>query len=93
MLKSAALAYFKSNRRLARAIDVSEVAVCHWDKVIPYFSAQEIERVTDGAVKFHRELYDRRRPLKGRRLAEALRSLRAGLRAQSQEVASVVDHE
>lgn len=75
MLKTTALAYFnKSGRELATALNLSTVAVHKWGKVIPYWAAEEIERLSDGALKVRRELYDRGRPLKGKRLVLMLRS-------------------
>lgn len=63
MLKSDVLQHFQTASDVARAIEITPAAVCKWGPVVPMFSALEIERVTEGAVKVRHDLYVRGKPL------------------------------
>lgn len=63
MLKKDVIDHFKTPSNVARALEISPAAVNKWGMVVPYFSAEEIERITGGALKLRKEMYVRGRPL------------------------------
>lgn len=63
MLKQDVIDHFKSASNVARALSISPAAVGKWGEVVPWFSAQEVERITGGALKVRSELYVRGRPI------------------------------
>lgn len=63
MLKQDAIDHFESASNVARALAISPAAVCKWGDVVPWFSAEQIERVTGGVLKVRPELYVRGKPI------------------------------
>lgn len=62
MLKKDVIDHFETPSNVARALGVSPAAVWKWKAIVPYFSAREIERITEGALRVRDELYVRGRP-------------------------------
>jgi hypothetical protein len=62
MLKKDVLDHFKSASNIARAIDCSPAAVCKWGPIVPKLSAEEIQRITGGALRVQDQFYVRGRP-------------------------------
>jgi hypothetical protein len=87
MLKSTVLSHFKSNRIIAAKLDISTVAVFRWGEVVPYWVAEEVERITEGKLKVRRRLYARGRPLKGAELRRVLDARRLSARKQVDDAA------
>lgn len=71
MLKSAVLAYFKTNVAVAQVLGISDAAVSQWEKLIPPAAAHELSKKTDGALPFDPDLYSQSSPQR-RKLAEVL---------------------
>lgn len=71
MLKSAVLAYFKTNVAVAEALGISEAAVSQWGPLVPPVSAHELSKKTDGALPFDPSLY-KHSSSQRRKLAEVL---------------------
>lgn len=63
MLKKDVIDHFKKPSYVARALNISPAAVFKWGEVVPYFSAEAIERLTGGALKIRHEMYVRGRPV------------------------------
>lgn len=63
MLKQDVLDHFETASNIARALNISPAAVSKWGAVVPYFSARELQRVTDGKLRVRDELYVRGKPL------------------------------
>ena len=57
MLKSAAVKYFGSVERLARAVGVSKFAVYNWPPVVSLPIAFALEDLTNGGLKVRLEVY------------------------------------
>lgn len=64
MRKKDVIDHFKTPSNVARALNISPAAVNKWGDVVPYFSAEEIERITGGALRMQRDLYVRGRPIR-----------------------------
>ncbi|EGO8352082.1 hypothetical protein E0V34_08905 [Escherichia coli] len=52
-----AVAFFGTKAKIARALDVSQVAVTQWGAIVPKGRALELEKLTDGALKCDLSLY------------------------------------
>ncbi|MDE2098663.1 MAG: hypothetical protein KGL39_15520 [Patescibacteria group bacterium] len=57
MKTSAALAYFKSQAKIAQQLGLSRAAINHWGDVVPLESALALETLTAGALPVDRSLY------------------------------------
>ncbi|ANO90442.1 TPA: Cro/CI family transcriptional regulator [Escherichia coli] len=55
-----AVAFFGTKAKVARALDVSQVAVTRWGAIVPKGRALELEKLTDGALKCDLNLYKNR---------------------------------
>jgi len=63
MLKRDVIDHFKNASQVARALNISPAAVSKWGPIVPKFSAEEVERITGGALRVRNELYVRGRPV------------------------------
>ncbi len=57
MLKKDVVKYYGSDNKTGKALGISHQAVGAWRKVIPYKRALKIESLTNGELKFEKELY------------------------------------
>ncbi|MCP9270430.1 Cro/CI family transcriptional regulator [Xenorhabdus sp. XENO-1] len=57
MYKSSVVDFYGSQRKIARALGISDQAVSHWKSVIPEKAALRLERITSGALKYDASLY------------------------------------
>lgn len=67
MLKTTALAYFKTLSALAQALGVTLQAVSQWGTLVPESSAYKLESITRGKLRVDPKLY-----AKGSARAQAL---------------------
>jgi DNA-binding transcriptional regulator YdaS (Cro superfamily) len=58
--------------KIAQALDISPAAVSKWGDIVPWFSAEQIERITNHAVRVRPELYERGRPIPQRLISLAM---------------------
>lgn len=63
MLKKDVIDHFENASNVARALGISPAAVCKWGDVVPWWSANELQAITGGALKVRHELYVRGRPV------------------------------
>ena len=61
MKKSDTTAFFGSAAQLAKFLCVSPVAVSRWPEIIPETQALRLDRLTNGALRYDPEIYDRKR--------------------------------
>jgi hypothetical protein len=64
MLKKDVIDHFENASNVARALGISPAAVWKWGDVVPWFSAAEIELITDGVLRRDDDLYVRGRPIR-----------------------------
>ena len=57
MLKNTAVGHFGSQAEVAKKLNISRTAVCHWGEVIPEKQAGRLERLTGGALNFEESHY------------------------------------
>ncbi|KAF1368747.1 Cro/CI family transcriptional regulator [Yokenella regensburgei] len=60
MEKSSVVVFYGSQRKVAKAIGISDQAVSAWPEIIPKGAALELEKLTDGALKCDLSLYKNR---------------------------------
>jgi hypothetical protein len=63
MLKQDVIKHFKTASNVSRALEISPAAVSKWGPVVPKLSAEELERITGGALRVRADLYVRGRPI------------------------------
>ena len=61
MKKQDAISHFGSARELARAVGISDSAVCQWGDYVPPSTAFFLEKLTKGILAFDPLLYRNRR--------------------------------
>lgn len=52
-----AVAYFKTQAAIARALEISPAAVCKWGDVVPLESALALELLTSGGLAVDKSMY------------------------------------
>jgi hypothetical protein len=57
MLTTDAVAHYKTQKAIARALDISDAAVSKWPEVVPIESALALEIITARALRVDRSLY------------------------------------
>ena len=57
MLKKIAIAHFKSAYGLAKALRINQSAVSRWGKYVPMLRAAELDKLTEGQLKFSPGFY------------------------------------
>jgi transcriptional repressor of cell division inhibition gene dicB len=62
MLKKDVIDHFETASNVARALGITPAAIWKWGVIVPYFSAKELERITERALRVRDELYVRGRP-------------------------------
>ena len=57
MKKQDAISYFGSQAKVALALGISRQAVYGWGEMVPTASAEALEQITKGALKYRPETY------------------------------------
>ena len=57
MKKQKVIEYFGSANKASKNIGLTRQAVCQWHEVIPVEWALRLDKMTDGALPFHKEEY------------------------------------
>ncbi|RNM07734.1 MULTISPECIES: Cro/CI family transcriptional regulator [Dickeya] len=65
MFKNDAIKFFGSKTKLAIAAGVSQASVSRWGDVIPERRAARLDRVTNGALRYDPDLYQRHNDTQG----------------------------
>ncbi|EBW6363834.1 transcriptional regulator [Salmonella enterica subsp. enterica serovar Oranienburg] len=60
MYKDDVVRYFKKKISVAEALGLSHVAVVKWKSIIPKLRAMELDKLTNGELKYKPELYARK---------------------------------
>jgi hypothetical protein len=59
MKKSQAVAHFKTQRSVARALGITQPTVCEWPELIPEWAAWRLRHLTRRKLDFDPAVYDR----------------------------------
>ena len=57
MKKADVVAYYGSNNKTSKNIGLTRQAVDFWGEIIPITWAVKLDKLTDGELKFEKELY------------------------------------
>ncbi|MER0046538.1 Cro/CI family transcriptional regulator [Pectobacterium odoriferum] len=57
MQKIEVVNFFDTQRKIARALGISEQAVSLWKELIPERAALKLEKITEGKLKYNPSLY------------------------------------
>jgi len=57
MEKKSVIARFGSNNKTSKFMGISRQAVDRWDDIIPVMAALRLDKMTNGELKFDKELY------------------------------------
>ena len=57
MKKSSVITFFKSVEAVTKALGISQVAVSKWPEIIPKMRALELDKLTNGKLKYDPALY------------------------------------
>lgn len=57
MLKKTAVEFFVKPGIVAQRLGITRQAFWSWGRVLPYWAAEELEEITNGAIKLDPKLY------------------------------------